>query len=49
MLNFDIGPNSFNFDSENYLSPILSALVLVGYGVVFAVIAAKTTLRQDIE
>lgn len=49
MLDLEIGPNSFNFDAENYLSPTLSTLVLIGYGIVFALLAARTTLRQDIE
>ncbi len=49
MLDFEIGPNSFDYDPNNYLSPSLSVLVLIGYGVIFTLIAARTTLRKDIE
>ena len=37
-----------SFSSEGYLPVWQSSLVLLGYGVLFAVIAARTTLRRDI-
>lgn len=49
MLQLDIGPNDFNLDASNYLSPAVSALVLIGYAVLFAFLATRTTLRRDIE
>ena len=49
ILNIDIGPNAFNFDSTNFLEPQLATLLLIGYAVAFAAFAAKTTLKRDIE
>jgi len=49
MLNLDIGPNNFNFNSEEFLSPGISTLLLLSYAIIFAFIAAKMTLKRDIE
>jgi ABC-2 type transport system permease protein len=49
MLNIDFGPNNFNFNSDNFLSPELSTLLLFGYAIAFAFLAARMTLRRDIE
>lgn len=49
MLQIEVGPNDFNLDSSSYLSAGMSTLLLIGYGVAFAVIATMTTIKRDIE
>jgi ABC-2 type transport system permease protein len=49
ILNIDFGPNNFNINSEDFLSPAISTLLLLGYAIGFAYVAAKLTVRRDIE
>jgi len=49
MLALDIQAPEFGIDTANYLPPLTATLVLLGYGVVFGVVAIATSLRRDID
>lgn len=49
MLEIEVGPNDFNIDSSNYLTPMPATLLLIGYALIFMLIATQTTLKRDIE
>lgn len=49
MLALDLGNSGIPLDTDAYLSPGTSALLLLGYGAVFAVTALVTSLRRDID
>jgi len=45
----DVQSAQFNLDTGNYLSPLVATLLLLGYGVIFAVVAVSSSLRRDID
>ncbi|MBT5398141.1 MAG: ABC transporter permease subunit [Micrococcales bacterium] len=49
MLALDIQAPGLGIDTANYLPPLTATLVLLGYGVVFGVVAIATSLRRDID
>lgn len=49
MLALDIQAPELGIDTANYLPPLTATLVLLGYGVVFGVVAIATSLRRDID
>lgn len=49
MLAIDVNAPELGVNTSDYLSPWLATLVLIGYGVVFAVTAWATSLRRDID
>jgi hypothetical protein len=49
MMALDIDAPALGFDTSDYLSPLLAAVVLLGIGLTFAVTAVSTTLRRDID
>lgn len=49
MLALDVQAPELGFDTTNYLPPLTATIVLLGYGLVFGVIAIATSLRRDIE
>ena len=49
MMALDIDAPELGFDTSNYLPPQIAALVLLGFGAVFATFAIATTLRRDID
>lgn len=49
MMALDIDAPALGFDTSDYLSPLLAAVVLLGIGLAFAVTAVSTTLRRDID
>ena len=49
MLAMDIDAPELGFDTSMYLPPLTAALVLLGFGVVFAAVAVATSLRRDID
>ena len=49
MLAIDVNAPELGMNTSDYLSPWLATLVLVGYGVVFAVTAWATSLKRDID
>lgn len=48
-LNIKDKPSGLGINTADYLDPVPAALLLLGYGVVFAAAAAASTLRRDIE
>ena len=49
MLSLDINAPELGFDTSNYLPAFVAAIVLLGFGVVFAALAITTSLRRDVE
>ena len=49
MLALDIQAPELGFDTSDYLPALTATLVLLGYGLVFAVTAWATSLKRDIE
>lgn len=49
MMALDIDAPELGFDTSNYLPPLTAALVLLGFGAVFAAAAITTSLRRDVE
>jgi hypothetical protein len=49
MLALDIQAPELGFDTSDYLPALTATLVLLGYGIVFAVTAWATSLKRDIE
>lgn len=49
MLAIDVNAPELGVNTSDYLSPWLATLVLIGYGVVFAVTAWATSLKRDID
>lgn len=49
MLAIDVNAPELGMDTSQYLSPWVATLVLIGYGVVFAVTAWATSLKRDID
>lgn len=49
MLALDIQAPELGFDTSDYLPALTATLVLLGYGMVFAVTAWATSLKRDIE
>ena len=49
MLAIDVNAPELGMNTSDYLSPWLATLVLIGYGVVFAVTAWATSLKRDID
>jgi ABC-2 type transport system permease protein len=49
MLSLDISAPELGFDTSSYLPAFAAALVLLGFGVVFAALAITTSLRRDVE
>lgn len=49
MLSLDIEAPALGFSTGDYLPAVTATLVLLGYGVVFAVAAWATSLKRDIE
>ena len=49
LVDLDFGSNDFNFTIENYLSPFMATLVLLGYAALFSLVAVRTTLRRDLD
>lgn len=49
LVDLDFGANDFNFTIENYLSPFMATLVLLGYAALFSLVAVRTTLRRDLD
>ena len=49
MLSLDINAPELGFDTSNYLPAFVAALVLLGFGVVFAALAITSSLRRDVE
>lgn len=49
MMALDIEAPVLGFETSSYLPPLISAAVLLGFGVVFAVIAIATSLKRDVE
>ena len=49
MLALDVQAPELGFDTTNYLPALTATIVLLGYGLVFGVIAIATSLRRDIE
>lgn len=49
MMALDIQSPELGFDTTNYLPAISATLVLVGYGLVFAIVAVATSLRRDVD
>ena len=49
MLQLEIGPNDFNLESSSYLSATSSAILLIVYGLVFSLVATRTTIKRDID
>lgn len=49
MLALDVDAPELGLDTSNYLPPLVSAAVLLGFGVVFAGVAVATSLRRDVE
>ena len=49
MMALDIDAPELGFDTSNYLPPLTAALVLLGFGAVFATAAITTSLRRDVE
>lgn len=49
MLAIDINAPELGFDTNNLLTPLPATLLLLGYGVSFAIVALSTTLRRDVE
>ncbi len=49
MLAIDIDAPELGINTSSYFDPIPSALILLGYGAVFAIIAMFTSMRRDVE
>jgi ABC-2 type transport system permease protein len=49
MMALDIQSPELGFDTTNYLPALSATLVLIGYGLVFAVVAVTTSLRRDVD
>jgi ABC-type transport system involved in multi-copper enzyme maturation permease subunit len=49
MMSLEIDAPALGFDTSDYLPALTATLVLLGYGVVFAVTAWATSLKRDIE
>lgn len=49
MLSIDLNAPELGFNTANYLGAIPAAIVLIGYGGVFAIIAVATSLRRDVD
>jgi hypothetical protein len=49
MLALEFDSEAIGVSTADYLSPGVSAIVLLGYGAVFATIALVTSLRRDID
>ncbi len=49
LVDLDFGTNEFSFTIENYLSPMMAIVVLLGYATLFSLIAVRTTLRRDLD
>jgi hypothetical protein len=49
MLALEFESEALGVSTAGYLSPGLSALVLLGYGAVFTIIALITSMRRDID
>lgn len=49
MMALDVDAPILGFDTSTFLPPLVSAAVLLGFGVVFAVVAIATSLRRDVE
>jgi hypothetical protein len=49
MLAIEFESEALGVSTAEYLSPGLSALVLLGYGAVFTVVAMVTSMRRDID
>jgi hypothetical protein len=49
MLAIEFESEALGVSTADYLSPGLSALVLLGYGGVFTVIALVTSMKRDID
>jgi ABC-type transport system involved in multi-copper enzyme maturation permease subunit len=49
MLALDVQAPELGFDTTNYLPALTATIVLLGYGLVFGVIAIATSLRRDVE
>lgn len=49
MLSLEFNSTAFSFDPSELLSPTQSALVLLGYAILFIFLATRTTLKRDIE
>lgn len=45
----DVQSEQFNLDTTNFASPLMATVLLLGYGVVFAVIALASSMRRDID
>lgn len=49
MMALDIQSPELGFDTTNYLPAVWATVVLIGYGMVFAIVAVATSLRRDVD
>jgi ABC-2 type transport system permease protein len=49
MLNLQLDAPVLGFDTSTFLPPLTATLVLLGYGVVFAVLGVITSMRRDVD
>lgn len=49
MLNLQLDAPVLGFDTSTFLPPLTATLVLLGYGVVFAVVGVITSMRRDVD
>jgi hypothetical protein len=45
----DVESEVVNFTTDSFLSPLTAALFLLGYAVVFAILALVSSMRRDID
>ena len=49
MVALDVQSEQFNLNTADFASPLMATLLLLGYGVVFAVVALASSMRRDID